>query len=91
MFYMYLFCLNLHFGFVELHLVQLLPVASHFTLQLVRLDGSLSQGIQFITVSAGCACIQKQLGILVKLREKNVLEQKSLKLDTAFYSQKFPP
>lgn len=68
MFYMYLFCLNLHFGFVELHLVQLLPVASHFTLQLVRLDGSLSQGIQFITVSAGCACIQKQLGILVKLR-----------------------
>lgn len=73
MFYMYLFCLNLHFGFVELHLVQLLPVASHFTLQLVRLDGSLSQGIQFITVSAGCACIQKQLGILVKLREKNDL------------------
>lgn len=60
----YLNCINLHFGLVELHLVQLLPVASHFALQLVCFDGSLSQSIQLITVSAGCTGIHKQLGIL---------------------------
>lgn len=60
--------INLHFGLVELHLVQLFLVASHFALQLVCLDGSLSQSIQLVAVSAGCAGIHKQLGILAKVQ-----------------------
>lgn len=60
-------CINLHFGLVELHLVQLLPVASHFALQLVRLNGSLSQSVQLVAVGAGCTGVYKQLGVLVKV------------------------
>lgn len=61
-------CIHLHFGLVEFHLVQLLPVASHFTLQLVGLNGSLSQGVQLVTVRAGCACVYEQLGVLVRVQ-----------------------
>lgn len=61
-------CTNLYFCLVELHLMQLLPVASHLTLQLVRLYGSLSQGVQLVTVGAGCAGVYQKLGVLVEVQ-----------------------
>lgn len=60
--------MHLHFGLVQLHLVQLLSVTSDLTLQLVRLDGSLSQGVQLVPVGAGCSGVYKKLGVLVKVQ-----------------------
>lgn len=52
---------DLHFGLVELHLMQLLSVASGFAFQLVGSDGSLPQGVHLVAVGAGGSGIYNQL------------------------------